>query len=265
VLEFPFRVAAKTGTSKGFRDNWTIGFTREVTVAVWAGNFDGKPLSGSSGVTGAGPLFRDVLLAAMRKRDPQPLLVPNDLRSVSICPLSGARVGPNCPHQTREWFRSGSAPPTQCSMHTKVKVDPVSGLRAGAACRAAVERVFEAYPAEYAAWAREAGRPVAPERFSELCPGTSDRSESNLPYVAFPFDGAHFLIDPNLPVRQQQLVLRARASETRGALDFLVDGRVVAQRDASFRAPWQLERGQHRLTVRTADGKTSSEVHFSVD
>ena len=70
VLELPFPVAVKTGTSKGFRDNWTVGYTREITVAVWVGNFDGRPLRGSSGVTGAGPLFREAMLAAMRGREP---------------------------------------------------------------------------------------------------------------------------------------------------------------------------------------------------
>ena len=73
-LAFPFQVAAKTGTSKGFRDNWTVGFTREVTVAVWAGNFDGTPMTGSTGISGAGPLFHEVMLAAMRGRAPAPLL-----------------------------------------------------------------------------------------------------------------------------------------------------------------------------------------------
>ena len=65
-LEFPFPVAVKTGTSQAYRDNWTIGFTREVTVGVWVGNFDRRPLVGSSGVTGAAPIFHAVMLAAQR-------------------------------------------------------------------------------------------------------------------------------------------------------------------------------------------------------
>ena len=42
-LDFPFPVAVKTGTSQAYRDNWTIGYTREVTVGVWVGNFDSRP------------------------------------------------------------------------------------------------------------------------------------------------------------------------------------------------------------------------------
>lgn len=66
-LEFPFPVAVKTGTSQAYHDNWTIGYTREVTVGVWVGNFDRSPLTNSSGVTGAGPIFHAVMLAAQRR------------------------------------------------------------------------------------------------------------------------------------------------------------------------------------------------------
>ncbi|NBC85970.1 MAG: hypothetical protein GVY25_07235, partial [Bacteroidetes bacterium] len=60
-LNFPFPVAAKTGTSKDYRDNWTAGFTPEHTVVVWVGNFDGSPMRRISGVTGAGPLFHAIV------------------------------------------------------------------------------------------------------------------------------------------------------------------------------------------------------------
>jgi penicillin-binding protein 1C len=43
-LEFPFTGAAKTGTSQAYHDNWAIGYTKDVTVGVWVGNFDRTPL-----------------------------------------------------------------------------------------------------------------------------------------------------------------------------------------------------------------------------
>ncbi len=66
-LEFPFPVAVKTGTSQAYHDNWTIGYSRHVTVGVWVGNFDRRPLRNSSGITGAGPIFHAVMLAAERR------------------------------------------------------------------------------------------------------------------------------------------------------------------------------------------------------
>ncbi len=66
-LEFPFEVAVKTGTSQAYHDNWTVGYSRHVTVGVWVGNFDRSPLKDSTGVTGAGPIFHAVMLAAERR------------------------------------------------------------------------------------------------------------------------------------------------------------------------------------------------------
>jgi len=53
--------AVKTGTSKDMRDNWCVGFTSHFTVAVWVGNFDGSPMWDVSGVSGAAPLWLDVV------------------------------------------------------------------------------------------------------------------------------------------------------------------------------------------------------------
>lgn len=51
----PFPFAAKTGTTKDYRDNWAVGYTPDWVVAVWVGNFDGTPMRHISGITGAAP------------------------------------------------------------------------------------------------------------------------------------------------------------------------------------------------------------------
>jgi penicillin-binding protein 1C len=53
--------AAKTGTSKDMRDNWCIGFTERYTVGVWVGNFSGAPMHDVSGISGAAPVFREIV------------------------------------------------------------------------------------------------------------------------------------------------------------------------------------------------------------
>jgi penicillin-binding protein 1C len=59
--------AVKTGTSKDMRDNWTIGFNTHVTVGVWVGNASGAPMHNVTGVSGAGPIWADVMEASARK------------------------------------------------------------------------------------------------------------------------------------------------------------------------------------------------------
>ena len=62
ALRFPYKVAAKTGTSTDYRDNWTIGFTPKYTVGVWLGRFDNRPLPNAlTGALGAGPIFQEVM------------------------------------------------------------------------------------------------------------------------------------------------------------------------------------------------------------
>jgi len=53
--------AVKTGTSKGMRDNWAVGFTDRYTVAVWVGNASGAPMWDVSGVTGAAPAWQAIV------------------------------------------------------------------------------------------------------------------------------------------------------------------------------------------------------------
>ncbi len=61
-LNLPFPVAAKTGTTRNFRDNWTIGYTDDYAVGVWVGNARGEVMEGVSGITGAGPIFYKVMM-----------------------------------------------------------------------------------------------------------------------------------------------------------------------------------------------------------
>lgn len=53
--------AVKTGTSKDMRDNWCVGYSDRYTVGVWVGNFDGQPMWDVSGVSGAAPVWREVM------------------------------------------------------------------------------------------------------------------------------------------------------------------------------------------------------------
>lgn len=127
VLSLPFPAAAKTGTSKGFRDNWVLGYTREVTVGVWVGNFDGRSMLGSTGINGAGPLFRDAMLAAMRGRAPAPLVDETGLSPARICAHSGELASAHCPEVTRELFLPGSEPHGSCPLHGGASSESGSG------------------------------------------------------------------------------------------------------------------------------------------
>lgn len=117
VLQMPFPAAVKTGTSSDFRDTWTVGFTRDYTVGVWVGNFDGSAMRGVSGVTGAGPLWNRIMLHLYERADePPPFSPPRGFVRTSICATTGraARApAPSCPAVVQEWVRYDSPVPAQ--------------------------------------------------------------------------------------------------------------------------------------------------------
>jgi penicillin-binding protein 1C len=123
VLDMPWPVASKTGTSSDWRDNWAIGTTREWTVGVWVGDFGGRPMQRVSGVYGAAPLLREVFgLLADRGPLTAPAPPPN-LVATRYCRLSGGTAASECPSGPVEWTppsrRGRSCPDHESSVATR--------------------------------------------------------------------------------------------------------------------------------------------------
>ncbi len=270
ALELPFPCAAKTGTSKGFRDNYAVGFTPAVTVAVWVGNFDGSPMEGVSGVTGAGPLFHDAMAAAARRFPAGAFERPaGKIEEAEVCSLSGEVPGDDCPHARREIFAPegglGAPPKATCSMHERVRIDERNGLRAGPGCPSGVvkDRVYERFDARLMAWARGAARSLAPEKYSPLCPAPADggRPGAGAVRIAYPPEGARFAVDPGASASQS---IRIRVDVPAGVTEarLTLDGQTHTLR-APFELAVRMIPGAHHARVECAAG--ADEVDFSVD
>ncbi len=113
-LNLPFPCAVKTGTTKNFKDNWCVGFTERYTVGVWVGNFDGSPMNGVSGISGAAPLFRDIMIELHRNEYPGKFERPKSLIQLKICAKTGLIPGKNCP-VVEEFFVLGTEPKDICN------------------------------------------------------------------------------------------------------------------------------------------------------
>lgn len=94
--------AVKTGTSKDMRDNWCLGFSDRYTVGVWVGNFDGQPMWDVSGVSGAAPVWRDVMDELHRARPARQQPAPKDLLRREV------RYAPAIEAARQEWFLRGT-------------------------------------------------------------------------------------------------------------------------------------------------------------
>ena len=245
-LEFPFPVAAKTGTSQAYHDNWTIGFSRHVTVGVWVGNFDRSPLRDSTGVTGAGPIFHAVMLAAERRYgdgDPDARLAtpPSGRDGVTehdVCALSGLAANEWCPVRRREWLPTGTDL-TPCSWHH---------LDDG--------HLITIWPAEYRDWANSGMPRVSKVPRVQQVTTVPVVPDVEVFRISTPPDGSTYLIDPTLKREFQALSLRVVAS-SRGAVEWWIDDRPIARTSADPAASWPLVPGTHTFVARDEYGRSS--------
>jgi penicillin-binding protein 1C len=119
-----FWTAVKTGTSKEMRDNWCVGYSRRYTVGVWVGNFDGAPMRNVSGVTGAAPVWSEVMAWLHGAAASAPPPAPAGVVAAPVA-FPGA-VEP----ERVEWFVAGTEPPSAAPAitggHPRI-IAPVSG------------------------------------------------------------------------------------------------------------------------------------------
>ncbi|MTJ10839.1 penicillin-binding protein 1C [Anabaena sp. UHCC 0204] len=104
VLNLPFPVAVKTGTSSNYRDTWTVGFSSDYTVATWVGNFNGEPMRQVSGVTGAAPLWNRIMLHLHEHQAPADFPPLEGMVKLPICATTGLKPTPDCNSVVQEYF-----------------------------------------------------------------------------------------------------------------------------------------------------------------
>lgn len=122
LLNVPGRkVAVKTGTTNDRRDNWTVGGTSQRTVGVWVGNNDNSPmLNVASGISGASPIWRKILLESLNGMDPVEFKAPEKIVTADVDTISGKRAHDGFASRS-EIFIKGSEPETD-DIHVNLKV-----------------------------------------------------------------------------------------------------------------------------------------------
>jgi penicillin-binding protein 1C len=208
-LTFEQRIAAKTGTSSGFRDTWTVGFNKEHTVAVWAGNFEGRPMRDIFAVRAATPLWAAVMQELLRRDHPlDPPVESQRLVRREICKATGLLPSRFSSATLSEFFLTGTEPREDS--------------------------------ADYFA---SDGKVLLPDAYSRWCAsrdntiGAHVRSDFR---ITSPPPNARYQIDPALPPSQQMVELTAPLASD---VEWFVNGRQISpQHDSRFF--WQLAPGQ---------------------
>jgi penicillin-binding protein 1A len=107
-------LAGKTGTTDDYGDAWFTGFDPNITVGVWVGLDDKKPLGpGESGAAAALPMWIDFMKAYIEKRgarqNPPTFEAPTNIVFLPVNRATGA-VSADTPGVINEAFISGTQP-----------------------------------------------------------------------------------------------------------------------------------------------------------
>jgi 1A family penicillin-binding protein len=122
-LQVPgYQVAVKTGTTNDKKDNWTIGWTPNLLTTVWVGNNDNTPmLKVASGVSGASPIWKRIMLASLPGRPKQDFSIPSAIVHMEVDKVSGYASHDGFP-TVGAYFIDGTQPKINDPIHLKLKV-----------------------------------------------------------------------------------------------------------------------------------------------
>lgn len=271
ALKLDRPAAAKTGTTTNFHDNWTVGYTPDLVVGVWAGNADYQPMHDVTGLTGAGPIWHQFMRTVLTGRPELQFKRPDGLSQVEVCALSGKLPSADCPYQTLEWFIQGTEPKQTDTLYRRVEIDTQTGKLAESSTPPGrrVEKLVLDLPPEAGPWARSQGLTLLSDVSSGPADGNSLSHPSAPIRLISPDPNAVFHLDPGLPQDQQKLKLEAVGEAGLKQVTVWVDGIQVADLHSSpYTAWWALTLGPHQAWVEAvrANGErvTSEIISFSV-
>lgn len=123
-------VSAKTGTTNDLKDNWTVGFTPEYLTITWVGNNDGSPMNQlASGITGAAPIFNDIMSLVLAGKEAVWQERPQDVLSAQICETGFPQQKDQpCSHRGEELYWQYGQPSRTKMVKQNVWIDPATGL-----------------------------------------------------------------------------------------------------------------------------------------
>jgi penicillin-binding protein 1C len=249
VLQLPFPAAVKTGTSSNYRDTWTVGFTRDYTVATWVGNFNGAPMRNVSGVTGAAPLWQKIMLHLHQTQEPTGFTPPTGMVLRPICALSGYKPNPACPSVVQEYL-----PVTELPRYQQ-QPDPVFAPMANGRYRLNLPREYNAWLIQQPRLWAMANLVTPVQVSSPPRPNPVNTAESPL-QIAFPQPGDYFLWSGGGQTLQFQLT-----TSPQQPVRWRLNGQLLAEAQAT-RFTWPLRPGRWTLEVES-DGQVDR-VNFEV-
>jgi penicillin-binding protein 1C len=246
TLKLDRTTAVKTGTTSNFHDNWTIGYTPDLVVGVWVGNAGYEAMHNVNGLTGAAPIWNEVIRIILQGQPDRPFVRPAGMVKVEICDLSGLLPTADCPHVRTEWFIAGTEPTTPDNIYHTLIVDSATGQLAGESTppERRVPILALDLPVEASNWAREHGLPL----LSDYLSSDNTPADNAILHLILPRPNTSYRLVDTFDQAAQQLPLEAVAGQGVTGVSFWVDGALLETVAAPpYRTWWPLAVGEHTI------------------
>ncbi|HEX9389122.1 MAG TPA: penicillin-binding protein 1C [Anaerolineales bacterium] len=258
TLKLNRSAAVKTGTTTNFHDNWTIGYTPDLLVGVWVGNSGYEAMHNVTGLTGAAPIWHEVMRGLLQDHPDQPFERPDGLTQIDVCDLSGRLPTSACQHTHREWFINGTEPTQTDSYFQQIWVDTLTNSLANDLTP--IERrssmIALNLPIEAQTWAHDQGLSLLSD-YSQA-ESTSSQQFDQLVLLSPP-PNTTYRIDPNFDPAAQQVPIEVASGKGLSQITIWLDGNLLATLSSPpYQAWWSLSTGEHRFWAQglNANGET---------
>lgn len=257
-------IAVKTGTTNDKKDNWTVGWMAGGRIiGVWVGNNNNTPmLQVASGVTGAAPIWRRIVQAAIRDIPNREFAKPDGVVELDVDTVSGYPAHDGFPSK-KEFFIAGTEPAGDDPIHKMIKVCRGEGKLAtptdvGSGNYDLKEAFYfteeDPFQAQHGAnkWQEGINAWLSEQADAKYHPPTDSCSGSNPMWIVVnePKDGSR--IDNN----DVKFRLEIQDSNKVTQVEFYVDGSLKETLTAS---PWEvtvnMSNGSHQIDIKAKDEK----------
>ena len=247
ALEYPFPVAVKTGTSQGYRDAWTLAWSRRYLIGVWIGRGDAGTMTRLSGAGSAARLAHAIMLqlhgAHPGDLEDANFLAPEGRVPVELCVFGGKRSDGDCGRTLTEWARPDELPPVE---------DAIVAESGPVAVRAAITMA-----AAHRAWAKSEGFKLAD------APAIDRDVQLS---VSAPENNTHVWRNPEVPAALNRIALKAVVDPPAPQIIWYVDGEPFATTEPDKPVYWPASPGEHRFQIRLPLRRGASKlIHVTVD
>ena len=254
------KIAWKTGTSYGHRDAWSIGYTPELTIGVWVGNFDGAGASSLVGSEVAGPILFSLFTALATPETNRWFTQPRRANTREVCALSGMLPSSHCPSSKFDYYIPSVSPNSVCTIHKEVYVDKGTGSALCSHCRVGRTHrrvVYEEWPVSIGTWLKRSGFaiPEMPSHFS----GCTGLVAGYHPIVTSPTEDSEYQIRAGIPLENQKILLQASVSNRTKKVFWFLNGQLIFSGDSAEQVFLTPVAGKHTLTCVDDEGRSTSQ------